>query len=113
MLVREVYEDGETVKNMQNQCKPHADFFPQWSEYSSAMHQYFLWTAFSNEGFDCSLRHHNPIPNEKAQEIWKIPKHWDLKAQLVIGGLQEGAREGLPVNDEMPMDQWLRIHGAR
>lgn len=42
------------------------------------MHQYMLWTALEAEGLGANLQHYNPLPNQKASEIWKIPLQWDL-----------------------------------
>jgi hypothetical protein len=90
----------------------YADKFPQWSEHTSAMHQYMLWTSLEAEGLGCNLQHYNPLPNQKASEIWKIPLEWDLKAQLVFGTPAEGAREKLPEKAQTPLEERLFIHGA-
>lgn len=90
----------------------YADKFPQWSEHTSAMHQYMLWTAFESEGLGCNLQHYNPLPNEKAAEVWNLPKEWELKAQLVFGTPAEGAREGLQEKVQQPIEERLKIFGA-
>lgn len=76
------------------------------------MHQYMLWTALESEGLGCNLQHYNPLPNEKAAEVWKIPKDWDLKAQLVFGTPADGARENLAAKSQKPMEERLHFHGA-
>ncbi len=90
---------------------PKADKFPQWSEHTSAMHQYMLWTAFESEGLGCNLQHYNPLPDERAAAEWKIPLEWSLKAQLVFGEPQEGAREGLAEKSRKPVEDRLKIYG--
>ena len=90
----------------------YADKFPQWSEHTSAMHQYTLWTAFEAEGFGANLQHYNPLPNEEVSKVWNVPKEWDLKAQLVIGTPAEGARENLHVKEQGPIEERLIVHGA-
>lgn len=101
------YEDSQIVKGLQEKMAVYADKFPQWSEHTSAMHQYMLWTAFEAEGLGCNLQHYNPLPDEEVAKVWSVPKEWDLKAQLVIGTPAEGARENLP---EKAVDQ---IEGKR
>lgn len=93
--------------------KIYADKFPQWSEHTSAMHQYMLWTTFEAEGLGCNLQHYNPLPNEAVAKVWGVPADWDLKAQLVIGTPAEGARANLPTKEEEPIDgKRLFVYGA-
>ncbi|RMY51203.1 hypothetical protein D0865_06486 [Hortaea werneckii] len=106
------YEDPEPIKALQTKLPTYADKFPTWSEHTSAMHQYMLWTALEAEGLGCNLQHYNPLPDQKASAEWKIPLEWSLKAQLVFGGVEEGAREGLKGKDEVPMEKRLFVHGA-
>lgn len=91
----------------------YADRFPTWSEHTSAMHQYALWTALEAEGFGANLQHYNPLPDQKASEIWNVPLEWSLKAQLVFGGEAEGAREKLPKKDQKPLSERVFVHGAK
>ena len=106
------YEDPAAVRKLQEQYPPYADKFPQWSEHTSAMHQYMLWTALETEGFGCNLQHYNPLPDQKVAEVWKVPGDWSLKAQLVFGQPAEGAREKLPEKNQQPLSERLFIHGA-
>ncbi|KAK0252144.1 putative nitroreductase [Friedmanniomyces endolithicus] len=106
------YEDPAPIKTLQTNLPAYADKFPQWSEHTSAMHQYFLWTALEAEGFGCNLQHYNPLPDQKAAAKWNIPLEWSLKAQLVFGGEEEGARAGLQERSEQPIGDRLFIHGA-
>ncbi|KAI6889490.1 Nitroreductase [Hortaea werneckii] len=106
------YEDPEPIKALQTKLPTYADKFPTWSEHTSAMHQYMLWTALEAEGFGCNLQHYNPLPDQKASAEWNIPLEWSLKAQLVFGGVEKGAREALKVKDEVPMAERLFVHGA-
>lgn len=106
------YEAPEPIRQLQTQFPQYADKFPQWSEHTSAMHQYALWTAFEAEGMGCSLQHYNPLPDQQASDIWNVPLEWSLKAQLVFGEPAEGARESLPEKQFQPVEERLFIHGA-
>ena len=77
------------------------------------MHQYVLWTALEAEGCGANLQHYNPVIDIKAKEHWKIDMEWSLKAQLVFGGLAEGAREGLKKKDFANAEERIAIHGAK
>lgn len=106
------YEDPAAVRKLQEGFPIYADRFPSWSEHTSAMHQYFLWTALEGEGFGANLQHYNPLPDQKVSEVWKVPADWSLKAQLVFGTPQEGAREKLPEKAQQPISERVFFHGA-
>ncbi|KAK4561344.1 putative nitroreductase [Recurvomyces mirabilis] len=106
------YEAPEPVKKLQTNFPQYADKFPQWSEHTSAMHQYAMWVALEAEGFGCNLQHYNPLPDQKASAEWNIPLEWSLKAQLVFGGVADGAREGLQAKEQQPLEERLFVHGA-
>ncbi|KAK5112772.1 hypothetical protein LTR62_003870 [Meristemomyces frigidus] len=106
------YEAPEPVKKLQTNFPQYADKFPTWAEHTSAMHQFAMWTALETEGMGCNLQHYNPLPDQKAAAEWNIPLDWSLKAQLVFGGLAEGARENLPKLDKQPVEEKLFVHGA-
>lgn len=104
------YEDPEVIATWQKQAPMYKDKFPQWSEHTSAMHQYALWLALEAEGAGASLQHYNPIINKSAAQTFNIPEAWDLKAHLVFGG-----RAGGPAVAEKPVQpidgQRLFVHG--
>ncbi|KAK4544683.1 hypothetical protein LTR36_003932 [Oleoguttula mirabilis] len=106
------YEAPEPIRKLQTSFAQYADKFPTWSQHTSAMHQYMLWTALEAEGFGCNLQHYNPLPDQKASAEWNIPLDWSLTAQLVFGGEEAGARENLPTKSEVPIEERLFIHGA-
>ncbi|QIW94758.1 hypothetical protein AMS68_000276 [Peltaster fructicola] len=107
------YEDPKTVKELQEKVAAYADKVPGWSTETNAMHQYHAWVALENEGFGANLQHYNPLPNQKAAEIWNIPLEWQLQAQLVFGAPAEGARDSLQKREQhIPLEKRLIVHGA-
>lgn len=90
----------------------YADKFPTWSEQTSAMHQYAIWTALDAEGFGANLQHYNPLPDQKASETWNIPLAWSLKAQLVFGGREAGWEGKLPEKKQQALSERVFVHGA-
>jgi predicted oxidoreductase (fatty acid repression mutant protein) len=106
------YESHAAVQALQAKIPAYADKFPEWSEHTSAMHQFAAWTALEAEGLGANLQHYNPLPDQKAAQVWDIPADWQLKAQLVFGGLQEGAREKLADKASEPIAGGrLFVHG--
>ena len=87
------YEDQDVVKSLQEQFALYADNFPVWSEHSSAIAQFSVWTALSEHNIGASLQHYNPIVDAEIAEIFDIPANWKLRAQLVFGLIEAPAGE--------------------
>lgn len=87
------YEDQDVVKSLQEQFALYADNFPVWSEHSSAIAQFSVWTALSEQNIGASLQHYNPIVDAEITEIFDIPANWKLRAQLVFGSIEAPAGE--------------------
>jgi uncharacterized protein len=49
------YEDQDVVKSLQEQFALYADNFPVWSEHSSAIAQFSVWTALSEQNIDHTI----------------------------------------------------------
>lgn len=87
------YEDQDVVKSLQEQFALYADNFPVWSEHSSAIAQFAVWTALSERNIGASLQHYNPIVDAEIAELFEIPSNWKLRAQLVFGSIEAPAGE--------------------
>lgn len=79
------FEDQAVVGNMQKNYSAYADRFPQWSEHTSAMHQFALWTLLEDAGLGASLQHYNPLIDDQVRENWTLPSTWKLIAQMPFG----------------------------
>jgi predicted oxidoreductase (fatty acid repression mutant protein) len=53
--------------------------------------------------------------DQKAKGHWNINQEWELQAQLVFGGLAEGARENVEKGgkQQQPVEERLFIHGSK
>ena len=87
------YEDQDVVKSLQEQFALYADNFPVWSEHSSAIAQFAVWTALSEQNIGASLQHYNPIVDAEIAEVFDIPANWKIRAQLVFGSIEAPAGE--------------------
>lgn len=79
------FEDQEVIQGLQEQFALYKDNFPVWSEQSSGMLQFVVWTALANEGIGATLQHYNPLIDEKVRKEWNIPASWKLIAQMPFG----------------------------
>ena len=102
------YEDQTVVKGLQENFALYADRFPVWSEHTSAMHQYAIWTALASLNIGASLQHYNPIIDEDVDSTWNIDPEWNLVAQLVFGGIEQPAGE----KECAPVDSRLKVFGV-
>lgn len=85
------FEDKNDVKMLQEQFMLYAESFPVWSEHSSAMHQYVIWTALSAMGIGANLQHYAPVVEQELAQAFNIPSHWQLIAQMPFGGIEASA----------------------
>lgn len=95
------FEDQDVVKALQKQKPLQAEDFIQWSEQTSGMAQFAVWTALSSIGLGAALQHFNPIIDEATLSMFELPQQWELKAQLVFGSIQKSANEKLSAQDDV------------
>lgn len=94
------YEDQDVIQGLQAQFPSYADNFPIWSEHSTAIAQFAVWTALADHNIGASLQHYNPIVDEEVAQTFDIPASWKLRAQLVFGSIEAPAGESSFIADE-------------
>lgn len=94
------FEDQDVVKSLQKQFTSYADHFPVWSEHSSAIAQFAVWTALAEQHIGASLQHYHPVIDDEVAETFDIPENWKLRAQLVFGSIEAPAGEKTFMEDK-------------
>ncbi|WP_285274783.1 nitroreductase family protein [Halopseudomonas bauzanensis] len=94
------FEDQNVVKGLQEQFASYADNFPIWSEQSSGIAQFAVWTALADAGIGASLQHYNPVVDAAVAKTWDIPASWTLRAQMPFGSNEAGFGEKTFMEDE-------------
>ncbi|WP_160679083.1 nitroreductase family protein [Clostridium sp. C8-1-8] len=79
------FEDSSVIESLQNQFALYKDNFPIWSQQSSGMHQFVVWTGLEIEGFGVSLQHYNELIEQDVKSEWNVPANWKLIAQMPFG----------------------------
>ena len=79
------FEDTAVVKNLQEAFPSYAENFPTWSQHTSAMHQFAIWTMLEDAGLGASLQHYNPLIEEEVRRTWNLPGSWMLIAEMPFG----------------------------
>jgi len=105
------FEDPENTRKLQDSYAFAKDHFPVWAQHTDAIHQFVVWTAFTNEGLGASLQHYNPLIDEKVKAEWGIPATWDLVAQMPFGVPSEPPKPK-PTQMKKPLEERLSVHGA-
>ncbi|MBB4036512.1 hypothetical protein GGR21_002418 [Dysgonomonas hofstadii] len=97
------YEDQDVVEGLQNAFPTYSANFPIWSQHTSAMHQFTIWTLLEEAGFGASLQHYNPIIDEEVAKTWKISSKWKLVAQMPFGTPtgEPGTKEFQPLENRI------------
>lgn len=97
------FEDMAVVEGLQQQFPAYKDNFPVWSNQSSGMLQFTIWTALELEGLGASLQHYNPVIDAAVKAAWNIPDGWKLIAQMPFGKpvAQPGEKEYRPVEERV------------
>ncbi len=93
------YEDQDVVKGLQEKLALYADNFPIWSEQSSGMAQYAVWTALAEVGIGASLQHYNPVADAAVTDTWGLPSQWKLRAQMPFGSNEGPFNEKALIED--------------
>ena len=94
------FEDQKIIQNLQKRQPLQSDKFSQWSEQSSGMVQYAVWTALASTGLGASIQHFNPSIDQATSALLSLPAHWQLKAQLVFGNIVQPTTDKYEIEDE-------------
>jgi predicted oxidoreductase (fatty acid repression mutant protein) len=97
------FEDNSVIESLQQQFVSYKDNFPIWSQQSSGMHQFVIWTALEDEGLGVSLQHYNELIETDVKKEWKIPSNWKLIAQMPFGKptAQPDEKQFQPLDDRV------------
>jgi predicted oxidoreductase (fatty acid repression mutant protein) len=79
------FEEMSIIEGLQQQFPLYKENFPVWSQHSSGMLQFAVWTSLELEGLGASLQHYNPLIDEEVKQQWSIPASWKLIAQMPFG----------------------------
>lgn len=96
-------EDSSPLDAVRDKFSTYADKFDDWSNHTSGMHQFAVWTMLEAAGFGVSLQHYNTLIDDEVKETWNLDKNWKLIAQMPFGLPVEkpGPKEFLPVENRL------------
>lgn len=79
------FEDQDVIVSLQEKFELYAHNFPIWSQQTSAMHQFTIWTMLEDVGLGASLQHYNELIEQNVSEHWQLPSSWKMMAQMPFG----------------------------
>ena len=76
---------AKTEAKIEEACPSYKDNFPTWSQHTSAMHQFAIWTMLEDMGLGASLQHYNPLIDDEVRRTWNLLDNWMMIAQMPFG----------------------------
>ncbi|MCD8350495.1 MAG: nitroreductase family protein [Planctomycetaceae bacterium] len=97
------YEDGGVINDLQTNFPLYADMMPRFSENSSGMLQFAVWTMLEDAGLGASLQHYGNLIEAEVARTWKLNPEWKLIAQMPFGGIsaEPGPKEFQPIEERV------------
>ncbi|WP_432404714.1 nitroreductase family protein [Wukongibacter sp. M2B1] len=97
------FEDMSTVQALQEKFAAYKDNFPIWSQQSSGMLQFIVWTSLEIEGLGASLQHYNELIEDEIKKQWNVPNNWRISAQMPFGKpiAPAGDKEFMPIEERI------------
>lgn len=93
------FEDQDTIKDLQEKFALYADNFPIFSEHSSGMAQFAVWTALADVGIGASLQHYSPLIDAEVASTWNINPAWKMRSQMPFGSNEAPFSEKTFIDD--------------
>jgi len=95
------FEDQKAIAHMQEQFPLYKDAFPIFSEHSTGMAQFAVWTALAEVGVGASLQHYMPLIDAAVAREWDVPASWHLRAQMPFGSNEALLPEKTFIDDDL------------
>ena len=87
------FEDQSVVDDLMKKFALYAPNFPIWSQQSSGMLQYVVWTGLANINLGASLQHYNEVIESDVSVAFDVPSTWKLIAQMPFGSIETPASD--------------------
>ncbi len=99
------FEDQTVLESMMEKYAAYSHNVATWSNHTSGMHQFVIWSALELEGLGASLQHYNEVIEEDIKKEWELPPEWKLIAQMPFGNPTAAPEE----KESQPVDARMRV----
>lgn len=102
-----IFEDLDVIKKLQEDFPLYAVNFPLWSDHSTGITQFSIWSALANIKVGSSLQHYSNLIEDEVKRVWDLPSSWSLTAQMPFGSI------GSPAGDKtfQPIEERVLVRG--
>lgn len=83
------FDDLQVIEQLKSTYPSYKDQFDRFVEHGMGILQGNVWNSLAEIEIGASLQHYNPLIDEEVLKQWKLPVHYQLKAQMVFGGINE------------------------
>lgn len=99
------FDDQETTLGLMKKFPLYENNFKLWYQQQNGMLQENVWVALSLEGLGASLQHYNELIEEEVKQVFHLPIHWQMIAQMPFGDILVKPEE----KPNMPLNQRLIV----
>ena len=83
-----IYENMDTVTQLQDNFPLYSHNFPIWSRESSGMLQYTIWLGLAEMNIGANLQHYNELIEEETRKLANVSDEYMLIAQMPFGSIE-------------------------
>jgi predicted oxidoreductase (fatty acid repression mutant protein) len=83
------FEDQNVLEQTSKEKNVNEERVSQWSHEHQGASTVAVWTALAENDIGANLQHYIFNIRDAVHEVWDIPKHWKLYAQLIFGSIEE------------------------
>lgn len=83
------YDETQTTLDLEKAYPLYAKNFELWALEQNAMLQINVWNVLTENHLGASLQHYNEVIEERARELFDLPKTWKLIGQMPVGEILE------------------------
>ncbi len=81
------YENQEIIKALEEKFPSYAHNFQNWSQQSSGMLQFAVWTGLREMQVGANIQHYNELIEEDVYPLFNIDRKYKLIAQMPFGNI--------------------------
>ncbi len=87
------FENQEIVEGLEKQFPRYAHNFQPWSQQSSGMLQFAVWTGLRELDLGANLQHYNELIETEVHTLFEVDPKYKLIAQMPFGEILQSATE--------------------
>ncbi|MBO6281559.1 MAG: nitroreductase family protein [Alphaproteobacteria bacterium] len=97
------FEDTKALADLKKRFPLYKKNMSVWMQQGNGMLQYMIWQTLAENEIGASLQHYNELVEADIHQVFNIPKHWKLVAQMPCGSIEKepAPKTFLPIEDRL------------